>query len=90
MRAKLRTAGLDVDGYHRAHALHSPYWWLKCAVGPRNDDHPLWSSTAQFLEWDIIEQPPSTKVAEQVLSPVLGKSSVHYGTKRPSMKQRRP
>jgi hypothetical protein len=35
----------------------------------------------KFLEWDIIEQPASTKVAERVLSPVLGKSSVHYGTK---------
>ena len=26
---------------HHAHALHSPYWWLKCAVGPTNDDIPL-------------------------------------------------
>ena len=33
LRAKLRAAGLDVTGDHRAHALHSPYWWLKCAVG---------------------------------------------------------
>jgi SAM-dependent methyltransferase len=81
LRAKLRSAGLDVDGYHRAHALHSPYWWLKCAVGPTEDDHPLVVRYRKFLEWDIIEQPASTKVAERVLSPVLGKSSVHYGTK---------
>ncbi len=33
LSAKLRTAGLDLQGHHRAHALHSPYWWLKCAVG---------------------------------------------------------
>jgi SAM-dependent methyltransferase len=82
LRAKLHAAGLDVDGYHRAHALHSPYWWLKCAVGPRNDDHPAVAKYRRFLEWDIIEQPTSTKIAEKVLSPVLGKSSVHYGTKR--------
>jgi SAM-dependent methyltransferase len=82
MRAKLRTAGLDVDGYHRAHALHTPYWWLKCAVGPRDDDHPAVATYRRFLEWDIIEQPTSTKIAERVLSPVLGKSSVHYGTKQ--------
>ena len=81
LRAKLRSAGLDVDGYHRAHALHSPYWWLKCAVGPTEDDHPLVVRYRKFLEWDIFEQPASTKVAERVLSPVLGKSSVHYGTK---------
>ncbi len=81
LRAKLRSAGLDVDGYHRAHALHSPYWWLKCAVGPRNDDHRAVATYRAFLEWDIVEQPVSTRIAERFLSPVLGKSSVHYGTK---------
>jgi len=81
LTAKLRAAGLDVDGHHRAHALHSPYWWLKCAVGPRDDDHPLVVRYRRFLEWDIIERPRSTRVAERVLSPVLGKSTVHYATK---------
>jgi SAM-dependent methyltransferase len=81
LRAKFRSAGLDVDGYHRAHALHSPYWWLKCAVGPTNDDHRAVASYRRFLEWDIIRQPAGTRVAERVLSPVLGKSSVHYATK---------
>ncbi len=84
LSAKLRSAGLDVDGRHRAHALHSPYWWLKCAVGPSNDDHPAVARYRQFLEWDIIEQPTSTRIAERVLAPVLGKSSVHYGTKVPT------
>ena len=37
----MRDAGLRPGGRHHAHALHSPYWWLKCAVGPTNDDHPL-------------------------------------------------
>ena len=82
LQAKLRTAGLALDGHHRAHALHSPYWWLKCAVGPRNDDHPAVAKYRQFLEWDIVEQPTSTRVAERVLSPVLGKSIVFYGVKQ--------
>ncbi len=81
LRAKLLAAGLDVDGYHRAHALHSPYWWLKCAVGPSNDGHPMVAKYRRFLEWDIIEQPRSTRIAEKVLSPVLGKSAVFYATK---------
>ena len=84
LRAKLCAAGLDVDGYHRAHALHSPYWWLKCAVGPGNDGHPAVVSYRRFLEWEIVERPIGTRLAERVLSPVLGKSSVHYGTKRPT------
>ena len=81
LAAKLRSAGLVVDGSHRAHALHSPYWWLKCAVGPTDDDHPAVAKYRQFLEWDIIEQPTSTRIADRVLSPVLGKSIVHYATK---------
>ncbi len=81
LRAKLRSAGLDVDGYHRAHALHAPYWWLKCAVGPTDDDHPAVVTYRRFLEWEIVEQPAGTRVAERILSPVLGKSAVHYATK---------
>jgi SAM-dependent methyltransferase len=82
LRAKLAAAGLDVDGYHRAHALHSPYWWLKCAVGVGNERHPAVARYRKFLEWDIVERPLVTRAAERVLSPVLGKSSVFYATKR--------
>jgi SAM-dependent methyltransferase len=79
--AKLRTAGLQVVGSHHAHALHSPYWWLKCAVGPRREDHPAVNAYKRFLEWDIIEGPRSTRLAERVLSPLMGKSLVVYGVK---------
>ena len=82
LRAKLRAAGLDVVSSHHAHALHSPYWWLKCAVGVTNDDHPLVRRYRQFLEWDIVRQPRSTRIAERLLSPVLGKSLVLYGVVR--------
>lgn len=81
LKAKLRTAGLNVLGSHRAHALHSPYWWLKCAVGPRNDDHPLVRRYRALLEWEIVKQPRGMAVLERALSPVLGKSLVVYATK---------
>ena len=82
LKAKLRTAGLRVTGSHHAHALHSPYWWLKCAVGPRRDDHPLVNRYKRLLEWEIVEQPRSMKVVEQALAPVLGKSFIVYGVKQ--------
>jgi SAM-dependent methyltransferase len=81
LKAKLRSAGLEVRGSHHAHALHSPYWWLKCAVGPRNDDHKMVKKYREFLEWDIMTQPASMKVAERALSPLLGKSFIVYSTK---------
>lgn len=81
LKAKLRAAGLRVNGSHHAHALHSPYWWLKCAVGPRRDDHRLVNAYRRFLEWDIVKQPVPLRVAERILSPVLGKSLVLYAEK---------
>ncbi|MGD9705344.1 MAG: class I SAM-dependent methyltransferase [Acidimicrobiia bacterium] len=81
LKAKLRSAGLTVTGSHHAHALHSPYWWLKCAVGPRNDEHRAVSAYRKFLEWDIIKAPTVTRLADRALSPVLGKSIVVYATK---------
>jgi SAM-dependent methyltransferase len=81
LKAKLRTAGITVTGSHHAHALHSPYWWLKCAVGPRNDDHPMVQKYRTMLEWEITEQPGSMKVLERTLAPVMGKSFIVYGVK---------
>ncbi len=81
LRRRLREAGLQPGTAHRAHALHSPYWWLKCAVGTTKDDHPLVRAWHRLLVWDITERPLVTRVAEGVLSPVLGKSLVVYATK---------
>ncbi len=78
---KMSTAGMEPIDYHRAHALHSPYWWLRCAVGTRNDDHPLVRAYHRFLTWDIVEAPRVTRIAERVLSPVLGKSAILYARK---------
>jgi SAM-dependent methyltransferase len=83
LKAKLRAAGLQLAGSHHAHALHSPYWWLKCAVGVNDNDHPLVRRYRRFLEWDIIEQPRATRLIDRVLSPVLGKSLVLYAVKQP-------
>ncbi len=81
LKAKLRACGLTVTGSHHAHALHSPYWWLKCAVGPRREDSSAVNTYKKFLEWDIIKAPKVTRIADRVLSPVLGKSLAIYGTK---------
>jgi hypothetical protein len=81
LREKMRGAGLDDGAAHHAHALHAPYWWLKCAVGPTNDDFPLVKLYNKLLVWDIMKKPAITRVTEQLLNPVLGKSLVVYATK---------
>ncbi len=78
---KITRSGLAVGAHHRSHALHSPYWWLKCAVGVRNDDHPLASAYHRLLVWDIMHKPACTRLADRALNPVLGKSLVIYADK---------
>ena len=81
LKAKLRSAGFQIEGQHHAHALHSPYWWLRCAVGPKNENHRAVAAYRRLLEWDIIRRPRSMQIAERVLSPILGKSYVVYARK---------
>ena len=38
--SRLAAAGFELYASHHAHALHSPYWWLKCAVGVADDRPP--------------------------------------------------
>lgn len=78
LRERLARAGFVIDGHSFAHALHSPYWWLKCAVGVDNDHHPLVRGYHRLLVWDIMKAPILTRTADKVLNPVIGKSVVVY------------
>lgn len=84
LRNKVATVGAEPYARHKEHGLHAPYWWLKCAVGPTNDDHPLVRAYHQVLCWDIGGDRPwstLTRAADRVLTPVIGKSLVVYARK---------
>jgi SAM-dependent methyltransferase len=78
LAAKLAAAGLVAEGHGFAHALHSPYWWLKCAVGVDDAEHPLVRGYHRLLVWDIMKAPAATRLADRILNPVIGKSVVLY------------
>ncbi|MDQ6725447.1 MAG: methyltransferase domain-containing protein [Actinomycetota bacterium] len=75
------TAGLRPTRSHHAHALHSPYWWLKCALGVERPGRWPVRIYHRFLIWDITRRPRTVRVAERMLNPVLGKSLVMYAVK---------
>jgi SAM-dependent methyltransferase len=80
--ALLRGAGLKVRSIHHAHSLHTPYWWLKCLVGPhRENSHPV-NLYQRFLTWELMKKPSFTQFLERLLNPLLGKSLVVYCKKR--------
>lgn len=78
LRRKLQRHGFAVFDHHFAHALHAPFWWLKCAIGLERSDHPLVESYHRLLVRDLFERPWSTRTAERLLNPVIGKSEVFY------------
>ena len=78
LRSKLESAGLRFTGSHHAHALHSPYWWLKCAVGVNDDENPAVKAYHKLLVWDMMSAPALTRTGEKILNPVLGKSVALY------------
>jgi SAM-dependent methyltransferase len=78
LRRRLSGVGLEPVDAHHTHALHAPYWWLKCAVGVDRGDHPLVSAYHRLLVWDLMKKPRLTRWAEKALDPVVGKSLVVY------------
>ncbi len=83
VREKMRSAGLVPGRSHHAHGLHAPYWWLRCVVGPNRpiDEHTLVRAYHRLLCWDIEKAPRSTRIADRVLNPVIGKSLIVYAAK---------
>jgi SAM-dependent methyltransferase len=78
LRAKIANAGMTPIHAHHAHALHAPFWWLKCIVGVSNSDHPAVSAYRKLLVWDMMQRPWITRLAESVLNPLVGKSVALY------------
>lgn len=77
--------GFRYLGGHGAHALHVPYWWLRCAAGPRDADRsPLVRAWHRLLVWDLFSSPRLTRTLERWLNPCLGKSVVCYFERTPS------
>ena len=70
-------AGLEHTGTGHAHALHSVYWWLMCVSRMRSEAFVA-RTYHRLLVWDIMKKPRATRVVEQALNPLIGKSVVLY------------
>ncbi len=80
LRTRLTAAGLTPGESHHAHALHAPFWWLKCAVGVDRDAAVV-RAYHRLLVWDLMHRPWLTRTAERALDPLFGKSLVVYAGK---------
>lgn len=78
LRDKIVGRGMRFTHSEHAHALHAPFWWLKCAVGVDKPKHPLVTGYHKLLVWDMMSRPWVTKQAENALNPLIGKSVALY------------
>lgn len=78
LRDKVLAHGLGLTHTHHEHALHAPYWWLKCLVGTEKNDNLAVKAYHQLLVWDMMGRPWQTRMAESLLNPVIGKSVAMY------------
>ena len=78
LRDKISARGMTFTDTHHAHALHAPFWWLKCAVGVEQNEHPVVSTYHKLLVWDMMARPLVTRTAEALLDPLIGKSVALY------------
>lgn len=78
LRRMLDRQGITCWKINYKHALHAPYWWLKCLVGVKNEKNILIRFYKKFLEWDIMSKPRAVRMLEEALNPLIGKSIVFY------------
>ncbi len=74
----LKSYGFKCWKINHKHALHVPYWWIKCMVGHKNEENLLVKYYKIFLEWDIMKKPFWVRRLEEFLNPLMGKSIVFY------------
>jgi len=82
LRGAIKARGLLYRDGHWAHGLHSPYWWLQCAVWDNRDTNWFVKQYHRFLSWDILSRPLLTRVLEKAADPLMGKSVVFYFDKK--------
>ncbi|WP_444884278.1 class I SAM-dependent methyltransferase [Microbulbifer sp. PSTR4-B] len=80
LRQSIEALGHRHFARHKAHALHAPYWWLKCLFWDKPDNR-LVKAYHRLLVWDLMKRPALTRVAEKLLNPLLGKSVALYFVK---------
>ena len=78
LRQEIEQLGFDHYDRHWAHALHVPFWWLKCLFWKNKDSNWLVAQYHRLLVWDLMENPALTRILEKCMNPLMGKSVVMY------------
>jgi ubiquinone/menaquinone biosynthesis C-methylase UbiE len=78
LRSEIEFLGFTHYYRHWAHALHVPFWWLKCLFWQSQDTNWLVKQYHRLLVWDLMKNPALTRILEKSMNPIMGKSVVMY------------
>ena len=78
LQTEIEALGFLFQQRHWAHALHSPFWWLKCLWWDTQENSRIIKAYHRLLVWDLMQKPWLTQTLEKLLNPLLGKSVVMY------------
>lgn len=78
LRKEFEKIGFKFTETHHAHGLHSPYWWLKCAFGVRQEPNLLVRAYHKILVAEILHNPWYLRLISKIADPLMGKSVVLY------------
>ena len=81
LRREVERLGFICVGRGSAHALHVPYWWLKCLFWGLDREPWLVKAYHRLLVWDLMKKPWLTRAIDGLLNPFMGKSIILYFTK---------
>lgn len=78
LKQSIENTKFSLTQRHHEHALHSPFWWLKCLLWENREDSWLIKGYNRILEWNLMENPRWLNCLEDTLNPLIGKSTVLY------------
>ena len=78
LQEKVKEKGYNLERTEKYHALHSPYWWLRCLFWSSQDSNFLVKVYKKILEIQILRNPMILRALDNLLNPFLGKSTSFY------------
>ncbi|GGY82939.1 methyltransferase [Cellvibrio zantedeschiae] len=78
LRADIEKLQFKLTHRYWAHALHAPFWWLKCLWWGDQENSRIIKAYHRLLVWDLMQKPWVTQTLEKLLNPILGKSVVMH------------
>ncbi len=75
---EIESKGFNLLSSEKFHAIHAPYWWLRCLFWKTQDTNLIVSIYKKILERHILKKPKILDFIDKILNPIMGKSFSMY------------